>query len=281
MAEPFNDGQNIAGAIKLAADMGAAQGEQRQAGNVPYVVIPTDHKVVTLGNEVFGDFRDFPHRKKAHVVVKDAASFIGYWEQFHDESLVFADDVTAKIQAIFDYHYPSPERSARWRQHRCTLQMTHSDEWTRWTGSNAKQMDQATFAEFLEDNAPDVVKPDAAAMMEIARDFRAKNEVTFNRSERLSSGQVRINYQENLSAKMGAGEVDVPESFVIRIPVYLSEDKIDITARLRFRINSGKLSLWYDLLRYKEAQRKAFDAALGAVSEAIGQPILLGDPGAL
>lgn len=281
MAEPFNDGQNIAGAIKLAADMGAAQGEQRQAGNVPYVVIPADHKVVFMDDAVFGQYRDFPHRKKAHVVVKDTASFINYWEQFCDESLVFADDVTAKIQAIFDYHYSSPERSARWRQHRCTLQMTHSDEWTRWTGSNAKQMDQATFAEFLEDNAPDVVKPDAAAMMEIARDFRAKNEVTFNRSERLSSGQVRINYQENLSAKMGAGEVDVPESFVIRIPVYLSEDKIDITARLRFRINSGKLSLWYDLLRYKEAQRKAFDAALGAVSEAIGQPILLGDPGAL
>lgn len=270
---------DLTAAIKRLTDLGAAQSVQSKAGNVPYVVIPNDHKVHSLGNEVFGDYAEFPHRKKGNVVLRDAASFVEYWKSFADESLAFADDTNARILAIFDYHFPGPERQARWKQHRATLQMTHSDEWKTWTGSSGKQMDQATFAEFIEDNAPDIDKPDPATMMEIARDFRAKNDVTFSRSERLSSGQVRINYQENLSAKMGAGEVDVPESFSIRLPVYLGEDKVDMTARLRFRIAGGKLTLWYDLLRFKDVQRKAFERVLRSVEEQIGQAVLLGDPG--
>jgi uncharacterized protein YfdQ (DUF2303 family) len=118
------------------------------------------------------------------------------------------------------------------------------------SGANGKQMSQADFARFIEDNAPDCVAPSAADMIEIARSLEAKKAVNFSSAVRLDNGQSQLTYEETIQGTAAKGRLVVPELFDIGSPVFEGDGRYAVTARLRYRIaEGGKLSLWYDLVR--------------------------------
>ncbi len=45
--------------------------------------------------------------------------------------------------------------------------MRHSPEWDTWQSKDGEKCNQMDFAEFVEDNAPDIVNPDAATILEV------------------------------------------------------------------------------------------------------------------
>ena len=47
----------------------------------------------------------------------------------------------------------------------------------------------------------------------------------------------------------GAGEMVIPDTFTIRIPVFVGGPLYDIEARLRYRLHEGKLAIGYELVR--------------------------------
>lgn len=239
---------------------------------IKYAVVPKDCQVVSLEDYQYTDYRPVPHRKKAQVVVTDPASFLTYWNLFHDkDSLVFADESNRTIKGVIDYHHAGSDTPARWGQHTVTLQLQQSDEWETWIGLNGKMIPQAEFGEFLEDNAVDILKPDAAFMLEVARDLKAKNDVTFESKVNVSSSSMQFTFHEDIRATAGAGKLDVPPEFVVRIPAFLGMDPVDVRARLRFRINNGKLSFSYHLLYPSRKQRDAFRKVRRQISDGIGR----------
>lgn len=245
---------------------------------IKFAVVPNDSRVVSLEEYQHTDYAEAPHRKKAMVVLREPKSFIEYWNLFHDEdSRLFADDQALTVRAILDYHR-SGEKPPRWGQHQATLYIQPSDEWSTWINANGKRTEQIAFAEFIEDNTPDIFQPDAATMLEVARSLHAKSGVEFSSGVRLSNGQVKLSYNENIKGTFGTGDVEVPETFIIRIPVFLGTPKIDITARLRYRLNSGKLVFWYDLLRPNSAARDGFKKVIGQIEEATKTDVLVGSP---
>lgn len=258
--------------------IGRTQSEQRLAGNTPYVVIPNDCKVVELRHLINNEDALSPVRKKGIVRVHDAESFVTYHQLFCDEnSRVFADETKGQILSILDYH-ATGDNAPRWCQHRLDMTLRHSVEWTTWLAMNGKRVAQEEFANFLEDNAPDVMEPSAAAMLEVARDLSAKTDVDFGSAMRLSDGSVKFKYSEQTKATVGAGEMTVPESFKIAIPVYLGTERISITARLRYRITGGHLTFWFDLLRADAVAREGFLAIRRAIAETLGVAIINGSP---
>jgi uncharacterized protein YfdQ (DUF2303 family) len=158
--------------------------------------------------------------------------------------------------------------------------LRHSEEWTRWKGNDGARTNQIDFAEFIEDNAPDIVTPDPATMLEVARDLSAKTEVDFGSAIRMQNGSVQFKYSEQVKGTFGAGNVEVPERFVIAIPVYVGSERVKITARLRYRINAGKLSFWYDLLRAEAVRRDAFLDVQKSIADTLGIRIINGVPAA-
>jgi len=251
-------------------------------GAVPFVVIPADCKLESLKPLIDTDRAERPLRKRANVNVIDADSFCEYFTQFRDpNSRAFADETKAEVLAILDYH-EAGAGGPRWWQHRLNLKLRYSEEWKIWTGKNgqANKMTQLEFGEFLEDNAPDIATPKPASMIEIARNLTAKTEVTFASSVRVANGSVQLTYNEATQGSCGSGSMDVPEVFTICIPVYVGQERVAITVRLRYRITGGKLAFWYDLLRFKVVEREAFLATRGEIETRLGVTLINGVPAA-
>lgn len=249
-------------------------------GNVPYVLVPDGCKVQSVPELIFNDHAATPERIRANVGVLDPQSFIQYHTLFADaNSQVFANEMNVSVVGVLDYHAHG-QGTPRWGQHRVTLTLHHSEEWKIWIGKNNVQMNQQVFSEFLEQNAMDVTKPTPASMMEIAGDLHATTEVEFGSGLRQQDGQIKFKYTETTTTKVGAGQVSVPDRFMIEIPVFVGGERIDMEALLRFRMKEGKLTFFYTLVRPEEVKRTAFIAARDHIASDLKIVIINGTPGA-
>ncbi len=247
-------------------------------GGIPFAVIPSDCKVQPLSDLLYNEHNATPERVKGTAKVLDADSFCAYYTLFNDpNSRVFADETSDRILAVLDYH-AAGEGTPRWGQHRLDLTLRHSEEWKTWTGKNAARQTQTDFAEFIESNAPDIVSPDGATMLEVARDISAKTDGDFGSAIRMANGSVQFKYSEQVKGTFGAGNLEVPEKFIIAIPVHIGSDRVQLTARLRYRINSGKLTFWYDLHRADAVERLAFATVHAKISDTLKITIINGTP---
>jgi uncharacterized protein YfdQ (DUF2303 family) len=264
--------------LKEAIKIGQQIGEAKNIAGIAYTVIPNDCQIVSLEKYQHSDYANQPHRKKGTVAVLDAKSFIEYWMLFSDEhSRAFADETASKVVGVLDYHGIG-ENSPRWGQHRVALTLRDSEEWKRWTACNGKKLGQMEFAEFIEDNTPDITTPPAAEMLEVARTLHAKTDVDFSSAIRTSNGSVQLKYSEQVKGTYGSGNVDIPEQFRIFIPIFVGTARVGVTARLRYRLNSGKLTFWYDLLRADVERREAFLKVLEDIQEGVTTKIINGSP---
>ncbi len=242
---------------------------------IKFAVIPEGYKVHSLESLQYTDYAEAPHRKKGNVELQDPKSFIEYWNLFHDEdSRIFGGLDHLWIKAVLDYHRVG-EKPPRWGQHTVTLRVKPSDEWNIWFGQNGKKREQVDFAEFIEDNTPDIIDPSAATMLEVARTLSAKNNVEFSSGIRLDNGQVKLTYTEEIKGSYGTGDVEVPERFTIRIPVFNGTAPVEIVARLRYRLNGGRIAFWYDLLRPTAILRAGFQKVVEQVEQATKSVVLI------
>lgn len=247
-------------------------------GNIPFAIVPNGYSVRALGDMVYNEHSPTPERIKQKVGVLDPESFTEYWDLFSDpNSRIFADESKLTVQAILDFH-GAKEGGPRWGQHQVTLTLRQSEEWKRWTAYNNKHLTQVEFAEFLEQNSIDITKPTPAAMMEVATDLQAKTDVEFGSGVKSADGSVKFKYTETTKASVGAGNLSVPDQFIVTISPFVGGDRIDVQALLRFRTNAGKLVFWFTLIRPEEVIRKAFMAARDKIATKLGVVILNGNP---
>jgi single-strand DNA-binding protein len=165
-----------------------------------------------------------PKRKSGIVQLHDAGSFITF-VGIHGTAgaPIYATLKPAQFVAILNDH---TKTEAGWRDHRAVFQVAHSHEWTTWLNHNGR--DQAfnsneSFAIFLEENSPDIIRPDSAAMVNIALNFKVKADVGFSVAQRLEDGNIELSYANvvNATARNAAGNsVRIPGEFTIEIPVW-------------------------------------------------------------
>lgn len=264
-------------AIKELVKLGQSLGSMITVQNgTPYAVVPEGSRIEDLSKFIFNEHAKAPARVRNVVQVPDVASFKDYWTLFHDEnSRAFANETNNSVTAILDYH-GAGEGSPRWGSHKLTLALETSEEWKTWTKKNGQQMTQEEFAEFLEDNAPDVTNPTAATMLEIARTFQYSSDVQFKRGVRLATGQVQLDYHEMVNGVAGEnGQIQIPERFTVSIPVFIRAERRSMEARLRYRVANGKLAIWYSLWRPDEVRREAFRATILDIRQHCGENALV------
>lgn len=267
-------------AINELTSIGQKLGSPHQEHLIHYAVVPNDSKIESL------EKLQYPHglppsRIKVVVSLRDAKSFASYVKSYWDtRTQVFAEPATTTFQAILDYHGKG-EMKPEFCDHKALFKLQPDDRWKIWSGQDNKPMTQVDFAEFIEDNMADITKPEPAEMLEIARDLSAHIEVNFGSSTRLATGQTRLRYEETVKAGVpSAGDIDVPEDFWIRIPVFYGEESVIIRARLRFRITQSKLSFHYKLNRPAEVISQAFETAVKEMNTELSTEILMGSPSA-
>lgn len=237
-----------------------------------------------------------PTFRKGMVKLDDGKSFIAYTARHGTENTaIYARQSPAKFVAVIDEHpaagpgadggvnaAKSPGDPA-WRQFRAEFVPALSREWGTWTKLDREQFKSTEeFAYFLEDNLPDVIEPAGAELVEIALNFRVNQAASYSNAQRLSDGHIEMAYQNTVegSAVGAAGKVRIPEEFKISVPVFagLESKTYDVAARFRYRLTSGGLKLWYELVRPHKVLEQAFEDLWVEIGDGTKRDILLGVP---
>lgn len=215
-----------------------------------------------------------PHRINQEVVLADHGSFCRYVTEFKGpSSRIFAmvSNDGGSFTAVLDYHGKQPAHCA----HVVTFTPEKSENWKRWLAQNGKPMNQTEFAVFLENNTPDVVKPSGADLLQIVNEFEVDGGISFQRVQRLNSGAVKFSFQNQQNAK--AGELSVPDLFVLRFPLFVGEPDATVEARFRYRLSAqGELKLWFELVNPHLAVRAGLDDLVRRIETGTGILPLMG-----
>ena len=222
-------------------------------GDGSYAFVPAGTAVADLEK-----YLPAPRRIKVSATFENVTSFVEYVNRFkQDSTTIFSTPKQAVFAAVLDYH-KAPDAPA-WGSHVAQLKLQTTEEWDAWRTKNRVQMDQADFAEFIEEHCREIIDPPAATMLEIALTFEAKKDVDFKSGMRLENGQVSFVYNEEVKGTTRAGTVEVPPKFRIFLSVFEGQAQQFIEARLRYRLRDAKLVLWYDLIRPDKLIESAVD----------------------
>lgn len=255
--------------VMLAQSLGKPQ--DHPALPAPFALVPTGTQVKDLEGLLAA-----PTRIRQGVTVLDADTFIAYINRYATPaSVVFCDGPEGRtFKGVLDYHQPD---QPSWGQHVAVYQCPISIEWGRWKAADRKKMDQATFAEFFEDNIRDITVPEgipqapsAADMLEISRTLEAKKNISFRQGTRLDNGQVQLTYNEQIDGQAGeTGQLKIPEQFYIGVRPFLGGDAFCVPVRFRYRIQESRLVMWFELVRPDKVLEEAYATVRAKIQEAI------------
>jgi uncharacterized protein YfdQ (DUF2303 family) len=224
-----------------------------------------------------------PRRKTGTVTLFDATSFAAYVLKHHedDRTELYADPTKPGVVAVLNGHGSRPDADVDpdtgWGDHRAVLTFRETVAWKRWVARNGVLGTQSDFAEHIEESLPEIIEPAAADMLELAQSFQANTRVAFESAKDLGSGQRALVYRESVEATAGTkGEITIPKEFVIGVAPYEGSAPYRVTARLRYRLSNGSLSIGYVLDRPEDVLRNAFDDVLVQVQQQTERTALLG-----
>lgn len=282
--EGFKDG--LAVAAQLGCDIATAEQKVQQSPLVngkPFLVV--DGAPVYI-EEVF----EVPARKTGTIALHDAKSFLlAFARHKTDASVIYGSLVPGAFTAVFNDH-GAGDKAPGYRDHKAIYTLKYSKEWNNWVSMNGKDKGfngNEEFAFFIEGNAPDIVTPPAADMLQIASNFKVKISGAYKNSMSIQNGSINLEWVESVDATAtvskasgGVTSIKIPEKFTIRIPVFEGVDQplYSIEAKLRIRVGGGSAKIWYDLMQPHKPAEQAFKAIWDKIEKEAGVPVMLGTP---
>mgnify|MGYP001593425277 CR=1 FL=1 len=255
--------------FQTAMDAGVALSENQNMGVNAAAIIPAGYKIEDLEK-----YQETPKRIREKFAARTLGSFLEYFKQHRNEaSVIMADDKTTAFSAIFDYH---TKYAPAWCDHKATYTCPNTVEWSAWIEKDRRRMDQTTFAAFIEENLLSIVEPDSATFLEISRSLEAKKSVDFNSSVRLDNGAVEFKYEETIAGTASKGAIQIPAVFYIGVAPFKGGPTYKVEARLRYRLDASKLSMWYELVRPHAVLDDAFADVVAKIERATEIKVLIG-----
>lgn len=239
-------------------------------GGIPYAVVPDGYKLTNVEHLL-----PRPIAKRGSFTLADAASFCAFVNRHKTASTtIYVEPRLGEFVAVLDEH--GVDATPGQREFRAALKLRHSVEWKRWVENNGRQMGQAEFASFIEDNLPDVFDPPGTAMLEVSRTLEAKKSANFASSVRLSDGSSQFMYEEQIDGTAAKGTMKIPDTFTLAIPVFDGGARYKVPVRLRYRIRDrGALSMWFDMDRPHKIVEDAVEQTTKAIRDSIADVLVL------
>lgn len=261
---------------QILVDMTVAATVVREIDVTPFAIIPQGMTAQSLEHMM-----ECPTRIRSSVKVFDTAGFVEYFNRFKvPGSAIYATVEPARFGGVIDAN--TAELPA-WQAHTVVYECPVSKEWKEWNRATGKPQSQVSFAEFIENNLPDIVSTDATEptgteMLQIATSFQAKTSVNFASGTRLDNGQYELTYVEDIKGTAGPkGTIKVPERFFIAVPVFEGGAPYKVEAKFRYRIKDGVLTMWYDLIRPHKTHEAAHKDIWTEIAAATGVTIINGE----
>lgn len=212
-------------------------------------------------------YQPAPERKRGIYWPQTVDSFIDYVEAHKgDGTTIWIEPNRGHIEAVLNDHTAD---GTGWGDHRAVLDLIESPEWAFWMKNDGEMLAQIAFANHIEEGLADLLEPDGAEMLEIAQRIEGTNSVAFKSKIDLTSGEVRVGYDEKVEANAegASGQLVIPKTFAIGVAPFVGEPTFRLVARLRYRINGGNLALGYKIDRPDAAVREVLKGIHATVSE--------------
>lgn len=236
----------------------------------PFIIVPHGCELKT-----FPELRESPPHVNASVTVTSAAAFLAYFNRFaNPDSTILVDIEKAKIHGVIDYHIQEDDIVLpQHGKHTVTYPCPLTPEAKKWFDNHKVAMNQADFAQFIEDGLLEIIEPSGSEMLEIASTLQAKNAVNFRSGVRLDNGQAQMTYEENIQGSAGvSGQLNIPQKIAIALRIFRGDDvAYRIEANFRYRIKEGKLSMWYELIRQHTAREDAVKQIIETIKNGMKQ----------
>lgn len=187
------------------------------------------------------------------------------------DSFLVANLTARRISCTIDYHGADAAMTA---DHTASWTVQHSDEFADWQAFEGKYHPQSDFVQFLEENATDVLHPDAASMLDLCRDFATVENVDFKSSVRLDSGDREFRFARESQV---LGSVKVPQKIRLEMPIFYGEDPVQFDALFRYRTDGGGVRMGYFFHRMQPVMDAAFKLAVTSVADGCGLDPYYGD----
>lgn len=253
------------------------------------IATPTGAEIIDLDTDEHRRRDGFPPNAKSGVFCfTEPDSFCSYVSSHRQEArtTLYADRSAARIVAIFDDHRAGDDSLddvlAGWGRHRAVLTLQRTPAWLAWTQLSGTPRNQLDFADFLEDHAADIREPIAAELLEIATTLQATSGAAMKSAIRLDNGQVQFRYEETIDARAGhTGTLQIPSRIALGLAPFDGVTPFRVEARLRYRLNSGSVSLTVLLDRPDDVERACFSEVLKAIATSTDLLPLHGTPPAI
>jgi uncharacterized protein YfdQ (DUF2303 family) len=266
LASAHDDVASVVRDIALAA----AKPERLDTTDPSAIVVPAGAQLQVIDPARFDALLDHPRRTSGVVRPATLAALIGY-VSFHDggaETSVWVNDESGQVVAVLNDHAGGGENEPGWGDHRAEFTPRKTPEWIRWTRADGQWLEQEAFAELLEDGLGEIAIPEGAELLEVAQTMSGHTDVQWQSAIRLSSGAIKAEYVEEISAKAGQkGDLEVPTEFTLVLAPFYGEEVVQLNARLRWRLRAGKLTLSFRL----DNPHRALDEAIHRMAARLGE----------
>lgn len=212
--------------------------------------------------------QEYPAKVERNVTVFDVDSLLDYIGRYVDVTSndlleVWASIDNREIVAILD-------GVDAHRAHKATLKVKRSREWGEWSGIDGKLLDQVTFAQFIEDHLSTIASPDGAQLLDICQTLEANTSVSFKMQNLLPNGQRAFRWEEQVEGKAGEkGDLKIPGELTLVLRPFVGCGPVPVTAKFRYRINNGDLTLGVHLIEPEVALEVAFNGIVAGVQEGV------------
>ncbi|MGJ8570464.1 MAG: DUF2303 family protein [Hoeflea sp.] len=242
------------------------------------------------------EWRLHPERKTGTAQIDTLVSFIDLTNRHKTaDSVIFADTnwIAPALTTVVDYH-KAEGTDAQWLKHRVHYAFPLSEQWKTWVATNGKPMNQADFAQFIEDNIADLSSPEALEVTDFEAKFATKI-ATPSELVALSRGlAVRVESKAMSSVVLQSGEgeiiwdevhqgadgkkLKVPGLFMLQIPLFHMGETQRVPVRLRYRVREGSTTWFYQIYRPDVAVTERVTEDYEAAMLETGLPGFIGKP---
>lgn len=224
-----------ASTVQAIADLAAAQ-EASQVildKELPAIILPDNQNLTSIER-----FLPAPLRFRAHFSTTSLADFLNYYHHHtNKDTALFVNSSNLEATAIFDLGVPD---KPLWSEHKATLTMLKTGQYTYLELNNNKKMSQISMLEFIEDFENNILffsvkEEDVVERFSFKHAFSALSNLTVEKySEATKVEESHVKSQSNydkLEFKSGKGKL--PEYFSFTTPPYKGMASMSFTCRLR------------------------------------------------
>jgi Uncharacterized conserved protein (DUF2303) len=258
-----------------------------------------------------------PHRRTGTARHNTLASLIDWSNRFKgDSSILYADPnrQAPSLTCIANYHAAGAagqegDAGAAHCDHRGKYSFPLSKEWLKWMKVSDEFLSKDEMAEFIDDNAKDLLDPTQAMLIpdkfkptedweirnldiahkimgrfgqlanliQMSREFQVHETSNLTAKTNRDTGETTFQFEEAHNDAAGR-PLKIPNLYLIAIPVFESGDLYRLTLRFKYRKRGNDLKFSLSVYDPDTAMDNAFDEAVNKAATDTGMPLMIGSP---